>query len=227
MVVLNRYGESAIFNPAIFIAIPDIISNEPVSNVQTPLPILTVNREFMTEFLSAEAPCFALGLLEVENRERGFLAMRPEGVIPSDVTALGFNFGHGLLGTSQYEVIQFGFEFYGFGIYNVLINPNNPLVRTVLTTMVGSGDYFFFALNADRTVTSFRSDIGQEDLAGLKTNFPRIQNSTTTDAQYRAALSSFAKNPQPPGTLFNWVCRDNPEYLDLSENRLDMNPAPK
>ena len=195
-------------------------------SVHTPLPILTVNRDFMVEFLSSETPCFALGLLEVENRERGFLAMRPDKVIPPDVTDRGFNFGHGLLGTSHYEVIQFVFKFYGFGSYTILVNPNNLLVRTDLTTMVESGDYFFFALNANRSATSFRSEIGQEDLAGLKTNLLRIQNSTTTDAQYQAAVSSFAKNPQPAGTLLNWVCRDNREYLDLSENRLELNPAP-
>jgi hypothetical protein len=93
--------------------------------------------------------------------------------------------------------------------------------------MVESEDYFFFALNANQATTSLRSDIGQEDLAGLKTHLPRIQNSMTTEAQYRTALSRFATNPHPAGTLFNWVCRDNPQYRDLSENRLEMSPTPK
>jgi hypothetical protein len=33
------------------------------------------------------------------------------------------------------------FAFYGFGTYNVLVNLNNPLVQTVLTTIVHSTDY--------------------------------------------------------------------------------------
>lgn len=196
-----------------------------MSNVHPFLPVLTVNRDFMAEFIAAEPPCFALGLVEERKQECGFLALRPDEIIPPDVLNRGFRFGHALLGISAYEVIQFVFAFYGFGSYNVLINPNNPQVRTVLTTMVNSGDYFFFALGLDNAVTTFRSDIGQENLDGLETNLPRIQRSTTTDAQYRQALASFDRNPQPAGALLNWVCRDNAKYLDLSENRLELNPA--
>lgn len=140
-------------------------------------------------------------------------------------TNQGFRFGHALLGTSDYTVIQFIFEFYGFSQYNVLINPNNPLVQTVLTTMIESGDYFFFAINANQTATAFRSDMGQENLVGLKTNLPHIQNARTTDVQYREVLSIFERNPQPAGPLLKWVCRDHVEYLDLTENRLDLNPT--
>ena len=57
----------------------------------------------------------------------------------------GFRFGHSLLGTREYEVLHFAFAFYGFEAYNVLVNPNNPLVQTVLTTMVDSRDYFFLS----------------------------------------------------------------------------------
>jgi hypothetical protein len=35
----------------------------------------------------------------------------------------------------------------------------------------------------------------------------------------------FEKNPQPAGTLLNWVCRDNVEYLDLTKDRLELTPA--
>jgi hypothetical protein len=41
----------------------------------------------------------------------------------------------------------FTFEFYGFQMYNAIVNPNNPLVRAVLKMMVASGDYFFFTVN--------------------------------------------------------------------------------
>ena len=48
----------------------------------------------------------------------------------------------------------------------------------------------------------------------------RIQASTTTDAQYRLAISSFARCPDPPGTMLTWVCRNNADYLDLAEDPL-------
>jgi hypothetical protein len=120
---------------------------------------------------------------------------------------------------------HFAFEFYGFGTYNVLVNPNNHLVQTVLTTMVESGDYFFFAMNPNQSVTAFRSEIGRDDLAGLKSNLRRIQCSTTTDAQYQRALAQFRRRPDPPGQVLSWVCRDNVDYLDFTRDRLEMNPV--
>ena len=70
-----------------------------------------------------------------------------------------------------------------------------------------------------------RPEIGQADLAGLKSNFPRIRQSATTDAQYLRAVASFAKNPDPPGAMLRWVCRDRPGYLDLTTDRFELTPA--
>jgi hypothetical protein len=63
--------------------------------------------------------------------------------------------------------------------------------------MVESGDYFFFAMSPNESVTAFRSEIGQEKVAGLSTNLRRIQRSTTTDTQYQRALARFRKRPDP------------------------------
>jgi hypothetical protein len=189
------------------------------------LPKLTVNGPFIREFISADIPCFALGVVEERKRQCGFLALRPDKVIPPAISNAGFRFGHTLLGNADFEVVHFAFEFYGFETYNVLVNPNNPLVQTVLTMMVESGDYFFFALNSNGSATAFRSAIGQDDLAGLKTNLSRIQHSRTTDTQYRKAVSFFEKNPEPAGALLHWVCRDNVAYLDLTKDRLELTPA--
>src|ERR1039457_1614909 len=167
--------------------------NEPEENIVrgeglSLLPKLTVNRQFMGEFLSADAPCFALGMVEERKRRCGFLALRPEEAIPPDVTSAGFSFGHCLFGNAAFEAIQFSFHFYGFKTYNELVNPNNPIMQTVLPTMIESGDYFFFALGAEERATAFRSEIGETNLCGLETNLPRIRRSTTTEAQYRHAI---------------------------------------
>jgi hypothetical protein len=145
----------------------------------------------MRDFMAEESPCFALGLVEERKQPCGFLALRPAEVIPPEISGLGFNFGHALLGTTEFEVIQFVFHFYGFETYNMLVNPNNRLVKKVLTRMVESGDYFFFAISPNQSVTAFRSEIGQKNLAGLSTNLRQIQGSTTTDAQYQRALAQF------------------------------------
>ncbi len=186
------------------------------------LPALTVNRSFMNAFISAETPCFALGIVEEQGRPCGFLALRPEEETPSRISDGGFNFGHSLFGSDAFEVIHFAFEFYGFRTYNVLINPNNPLVQAVLNRMIEDGDYFFFALEGSGHVTAFRAEIGQETLSQVKANLPRIQRSTTTEIQYDLALCSFAENPEPEGVLLHWACRDNIDWLDLTKDRLEM-----
>lgn len=200
-----------------------------MSNVYPLLPRLTVNGAFMDEFLAATAPCFALGLVEERQRTCGFLAIRPNETLPPNVTAAGFRFGHSLLGTSHYLIVHFAFEFYGFARYNVLVKPNHPLVHTVLTTMVESGDYFFFAIGAQGSATAFNAEIGHgrhTDMAGLPRNLSRILRAETTDQQYQEALAQFRANPKPPGILLNWVCRDDIRYLDLTTDRLEMLPSP-
>lgn len=179
----------------------------------------------MRAFLAADPPCFALGMVEERQEQSGFLALRPDTILSPDITNAGFRFGHALLGTADYEVVQFVLAFYGFETYNALVNPANPLVQTVLTAMVTRGDYFFFALDTMGSVTAFRSEIGQTDVAGLASNLPRIQHSRTTAAQYRRAVSQFTRHPDPAGTLLQWVCHDKVEYMDLTSDRLTLTPV--
>jgi len=196
-----------------------------MSNVYPLLPKLTVHRQFIDDFLAARAPCFALGMIDERKQKLGLLALRPGKIIPPEITAPGFNFGHSLLGNAYYEVVHFAFEFYGFGTYNVLINPNNPLAQAVLESMIDSGEYFFLAIGPNQGVTAFRSEIGKKTLAGITDNLARIKRSATSDAQYQQALSQFQKRPLPPGQLLSWVCRDNVGYLDIASNPLEMTPT--
>jgi hypothetical protein len=185
-------------------------------------PALVVNRLFMQEFLAAEAPCFALGIVEERQRLCGMLALRVDQEMPVTVANGGFEFGHALFGTTAFVVLHLAFAFPGFQTYNVLINPHNPLVQVVLRTMLDDGDYFFFALNPQGQVTAFRADLGSEGLAILRGNRARLQSSTTTEDQYQQALTSFAAHPDPPGTLLHWVCRETVAAVDLTINRMAL-----
>jgi hypothetical protein len=189
------------------------------------LPKLTTNRQFVNDFLGAKAPCFALGMVEERQQTLGLLALRPPKAIPQDVMDPGFNFGHTLLGNADFEVVHFAFEFYGFATFNVLLNPNNPLVRAVLAKMIDRSEYFFLAVMPDQGVTAFRSDIGQKNLTVLKDNWARIQGSTTNDVQYQKALREFQEHPYPPGQILSWVCREKLEYLDLTKDRMALTPT--
>ena len=86
-------------------------------------------------------------------------------------------------------------------------------------------DYFFFALSSTGRATAFRSEMGQDVLFYVKAHLPRVQHSTTTETQYDLACLAFAGNPTPSGTLLHWACRDNIEFLDLSTDRLELNPV--
>ena len=188
-------------------------------------PALVVNRLFMQEFLAAEPPCFALGMVEEHQRLCGMLALRVDQEMPAAVADGGFEFGHALFGTTAFAVLHLVFVFPGFQTYNVLINPHNPLVQAVLRTMLDDGDYFFFALSAQGQVTAFRADIGSDGLAVLRANRACLQQATTTEDQYQRALTSFAAHPDPAGILLQWVCRETVAAIDLTTNRMALTPV--
>jgi len=189
------------------------------------LPELAVNRPFMAAFLAEEPSCMALGMVADGASRCAMVALRLEQALPRHVSAAGFGFGHALYGAGDWVVVHFAFAFYGFATYHALINPSDPMAGSVLNAMVATGDYFFFTLDADRGATAFRSSLGADNLAGLRTNMHRIQGSVTTDAQYRRAVAQFSKHPEPPGTLLSWVCRGRPDYLDLEQDRLVLRPT--
>ncbi|MBF0300796.1 MAG: hypothetical protein HQK51_18955 [Oligoflexia bacterium] len=194
--------------------------------MHTLLPRLTINRQFIEDFISTDnVPCFAMGVVEERKSLRAFLAIRTIKTIPSEVSYGGFNFGHSLLGNSKFEVVHFAFEFYNFQTFNVLVNPNNHIAQTVLSMMIENREYFFFALSSSGEATAFKTEIHQSILSVIESNLDRIKNSKTTADQYAQTRSSFIKNPQPAGTMLNWVCRDNIKYLDLVEDTIILNPA--
>ena len=190
-----------------------------------PRPALVVNRLFMQEFLAAEPPCLALGLVEERQQLCGLLALRLDEALPPAIADRGFEFGHALFGNTTFAVLHLVLAFPGFQTYNVLINPNNLVIQAVLRTMLDDGDYFFFALQPQGQVTAFRADIGSEGLAVLRANRARLQASTTTDAQYQQALMSFAAHPDPAGILLPWVCRETVAAVDLTTDRMALTPV--
>jgi len=193
-------------------------------NVQHLLPRLTLHRQFAEDLWAAKAPCFALGMVEERQEPMGLLALRPPKAMPKEAMALGFNFGHTLVGNADFEVVQLFFEFYGFATYSVLLNPNNPLVKQVLSHMLASKQYFFLALAPDATVTAFRAEFDADRLAGLREHWPRLQNSRTNDLQYQKAVKAIQKQTQDPDALLTWVCRDYVDCLDPRKDPLELTP---
>jgi hypothetical protein len=152
--------------------------------------------------------------------------LRPGVTLPDHVTARGFEFGHSVLGDSDYEIVQFAFEFRGFATYHVLLNPNDPAVCEILRRMVEQRNYFIITIDPDRHITTFRADVGEAVLTGLIDHLPRLMRSTTSGARYEKALAQFRRRMELPGHVLEWVCHGDLSYLDLTKDRMELTPTP-
>lgn len=187
-------------------------------------PPLTLNQLFIDDLMAAQAPCFAMGFVEEQGEKSGFLALRPEESIPRMSTEQGFCFGHSAFGAESKPVFHFAFEFYGHETFHGLVQPNNPIVKAVIERMLETEDYFFFAINPDQTVTAFRAQLQGHDLAGLRANHEKFGHECCSPEQYEKTVKTFAENPDPPGQMMEWVCRNNRDYLDLVKHPLELAP---
>lgn len=165
-----------------------------------------------------------MGLVDELQRTKGFMALRLNEPIGSDVLARGIGLGHQLLGNDEFVVAHLAFQFYGFKTYHALINPANTVAQRVLNTMALTADHFFFTIDDSGSATLFRSEFGEQDLAGLESNLPRMRLSSTTQVQYRKALLAFSKQ-HAADSLLDWICHDDPDLLDLGPDPVVLTPS--
>jgi hypothetical protein len=202
---------------------PEVEQNtQQTSNVHTLLSKLTINGSLVGELMAAETPAFALGVVEERKSLCGMFALHLDSALPEEVSKQGFRFGHALIGNDNYIVVQFIFEFYGFARYEVLVNPSSPVVRHVLQRMVESGEYMFFAISREGRATVFKSEGSGSDLSGLQVNWPKILKADTSETQYAEAVAAFERRHD--GEVMTWICRNEMEHLDLTDDRLELTP---
>lgn len=190
-----------------------------------PPPPLTVNRGFMSALLDEDAPCLAPGIAVTEGSRCALIALRLDEPIPRSISGAKFEFGHALVGTKTSAVVHFAFSFSGFLTFHALLNPNNSIVQAVLAIMVDTGNYMFLAWYSDHAALAFLAPMDRESLSGLKANLPRLCKSRTTEAQYRSAFIHFEKDPQPPGVMLSWVCRDEMSALEPQRDPIVLTAA--
>lgn len=189
------------------------------------LPALAVNHLFMMDLMAAQPPCFALGLVEATGSTTGCIAMRPAQSIPEHSTSQGFRFGHSMVGDQHHQAIHVAFEFYGYGSFHGLVDPSNLIARAVLDRMLATQDYFFFVINPDQTVLTFRSYLEDANLAGLRSTRTQFAGAQCPPEHYDRMVVAFKHQRKRGERVMTWVCRDNPAYLDLVAHRLDLNPS--
>ena len=59
------------------------------------------------------------------------------------------------------------------------------------------------------------------DLVGPKTSRERFRQVTCMPAQYEKTVNIFSKNPSSTGDILNWVCRNNKDYLNCVNTRVN------
>jgi hypothetical protein len=176
--------------------------------------------------MQAKPPCFAMGIAEEDGHRSGFFILRPETPIPPEVTQRGMRFGHATRGSLETPMFQFVFEFYDYAAYSGLVPVNNAIVQAVIPTMIENADYLFFVISQDNIATLFRASFTAADFVGMKTNWSRFKDVKFPLERYERAVCRMGRDPDPPGSRFiEWVCRENPDYLNISEYGMNFNPA--
>ncbi len=84
--------------------------------------------------------------------------------------------------------------------------------------MIETGQYIFFSIEPDGTATSFSDKLSEKLFESFKVQAECFNTVSCSHAEYETTVDLFSHNPYPTGELLNWVCRDNPEYLELDWN---------
>lgn len=190
------------------------------SKVITLLAPLTFNTLFLQSFVAEAPPCAALGIVETARRQKGFIALKTQKEITD--YQHGFDLGIQLLGKGDgCAVLHLIFNFSNESIYDVLLNLGATATKRVLKVWKQTNDYFFFVFQ-NGGLTAFHQKIGGQ---WYEHNYFEIMDkSDNTAMQYDRAVQSFKRNHWAHGTLLNLKYQENPDFLDLKENRFEVTP---
>jgi hypothetical protein len=128
------------------------------------------------------------------------------------------------MGPPGAPLLQFVFDFYDYATYSGLVSINDTIVQAVIPTMIENADYLFFVISLDNIATSYRASFSAADFVELKTNWAKFKDARYSSERYERAVRRMSKEPNPLGSRFiEWVCRENPAYLNTSNYGIDFN----
>lgn len=85
--------------------------------------------------------------------------------------------------------------------------------------MLDAVDLQFLVINTQGQASAFR---GSEP-SMLRNDWPKIEATRHVDNAFERASAGFERQAVKK-PLLNWVCRNDVSQLDLSQDRLDLNP---
>jgi hypothetical protein len=181
------------------------------------LPPLTFNSFFIKEFIEADNSSAAIGILEEYGKKIGFLAIKPDKLIPGEFTQGGINFGHQLFANDKGNpILRLSIEIYNYQQYHFFLNPNNDIVKKVLHLIKDTGDMFHFIFN-ETGLLAFKDKMEGESKYLLASNLKIIDKAKTTNDEFIKMRNSAAE--QLEGVHLNWLCGDNKKFIDLSDKK--------
>ncbi len=188
------------------------------SNVITFLPPLVFNQHFIENFVQEKPPCAALGIVETKGQEKGFIAIKTENDMGDHQG--GFDLGTQLLGSDDFAMLHLVLNFNQDNIYDIVLNLNSDVTKRVLKVWEKTGDHFFFVFNDGGGLIAFSQEIGQAwyDYS----YFEKIGNAKNSTSRYDRAVQAFKKSKMQHGIFLNLCFQDNPDFLDLTEQRFEV-----
>jgi hypothetical protein len=180
---------------------------------------MTFNKNFVSGFVEESRPCAALGIIEIAGQQKGFLAFKPDKAFSASTGQNGFDLGSELLGTDKVAVLHLILKFDSMHVYDVLLNLNSPVVKTVLKVWEKTGNYFFFAFR-ESGFTAFEQTLGE---AWYRDNyFGMAETAINTRSQYEDSVNAIKKTDMLYGTYIDLIFQDEVGFLNLTENRFEV-----
>ena len=189
------------------------------SNIIKFLPPMAFNKNFISNFVKEDRPCAALGIVEIAGQQKGFLAFKPDKDFDESMGQNGFDLGSELLGTSEMAILHLILNFGNNHIYDVFLNLNSPVAKSVFRVWEETDDYYFFAFR-ENGFTAFDQTLGE---AWHRDNYFRmIEKAENTVSQYENAVNSIKDTDMVYGNYIDLVFQNEVDFLDLTENRFEV-----
>ncbi len=182
---------------------------------------LVLNEKFMHEFTAAEPPCFGMGYLEINGEVNGFFALRPvQSINPAD--CYDTRFDHSQIQKAHNTISALTFEFGASeDSYDVLLNPESPVIHAVLETMIRTQRSVMLLFNGN-AIASSHMKLAGNNLNVIKKILEAQQGITCSEETYDEIHQILSGDRGVHNILMQWVCRNDMTYLDLSTHRYPL-----
>lgn len=171
---------------------------------------VTLNQRFISQFLDAPAPCFALAHIQRSGRTGGSIVIRLPFRLPANLRTTDFRFEQSPFWVEDSPLLCVSIKFRSGILYHGLASLHNSTVKVVFESVLKSGECPLLLIDSAQTAIAMNFPT-----AGLIRNLAHLwQNSGQRWV-----------NPLPIGQVMQWVCYEDLRQLDLNGRCAVLEPA--